>query len=81
MPQTDSRLSYTVTFTDKEFRLVTMALADMIENEDDVAEALKLNTQLCHQRLVMVQQAQERAAKALQNASALEDRDVPPKSH
>lgn len=79
MPHTDTRLQYTVQLTDREFRLVTMALGDLLEDPEDIQEALKLNTTLCHQRLVMVNQAREMAAKALESASELENPDVPPK--
>ena len=81
MPHTDARLNYTVTFTDREFRIVTMALADLLEDQDDIDEALKLNTTLCHQRLVMVNQAREVAEAALEKASELENPNVPPKTH
>lgn len=78
MPHTDARLNYQLTLTDQEFRLVTMGLANKIEDEEDVADALKLNTQLCHQRLVMVEQARSVAEKALENANTLENPNVPP---
>lgn len=72
-------MTYTVTFTDREFRIVTMALADLLQDDADIAEALKLNTQLCHQRLVMIAQAKEIAQHALESASALENPNLPPK--
>lgn len=71
-------MTYSMTFTDKEFRLITLALADRIEDDEDSEEALKLNTKLCHQRYIMINQAREQAEKALENASALENPSIPP---
>lgn len=78
MPHTESRMQYTLMLTDQEFRLVTMALARMLVDEEDSSAALKLNTQLCHQRVVALHQAKEVAEKALEGASALENPNIPP---
>jgi hypothetical protein len=72
-------MTYNLSLTDREFRIVTMGLAGKIEEEEDVAEALKLNTQLCHQRLVMIEQAKRESEKALEHASTLENPNVPPR--
>ena len=79
MPHTDARMNYSLTLTDREFRLVTMGLASMLIDQEDVNDALKLNTQLCHQRLVMVEQAKGVAAMALENANKLENPNIPPR--
>jgi len=51
----------------------------MIIDQEDINESLKLNTQICHQRLTMVSQAKDMAAKALDNASAMQNPNVPPR--
>lgn len=79
MPHTDARMTYSLSLTDREYRLVTMGLAGKIEDQEDLADALKLNTQLCHQRLVMVEQAKRESEKALEHASMLENPNVPPR--
>jgi hypothetical protein len=75
--QAEARTNYNVTLTDREFRLVTMGLAAMLIDPEDKADALTLNTHLCHQRLSFLNQARDEASKALAGASKLENPNVP----
>lgn len=79
MPHVDSRLTYSLDLNDQEFRLVTLALADLIIDQEDINSCLQLNTKLCAQRAKMTKQAAEVADKALANASEMENPNIPPK--
>lgn len=78
MPHTDAQPSYQVVLTAAEFRLITMGLAGMIQDSEDIRAALRLNVQLCQQRAVQLRQAHEIASKALQNATEMESNELPP---
>lgn len=80
MPQTEARMNYNIAMTDREFRLVTMGLAEMLVDPEDKEDALRLNTQMCHQRLLLLHQAKGVAEKALEGASKLENPNVPPRT-
>jgi len=50
MPHTDAMVSYRITLSSAEYRLVTLALAVKLKDQKDIQDALILNLQLCHQR-------------------------------
>lgn len=78
MPHTDVQPYYALKLTSDEFRLVVLGLSGMLKDEEDVMDALTLNTHLCSQRANGLKQALEVASKALENASRLENPNVPP---
>ena len=78
MPKIDTRMVYTIELTDQEFRLVTMGLANMLQDAEDATDALQLNTKLCRQRVLMVEQARQVADRALAGATALQNPSIPP---
>ena len=78
MANAHASLQITITFTQQEFRLVTMGLAGIIKDTEDAKDARQLNTKLCHQRVMEVDQVKREADRALENASALQNPNVPP---
>lgn len=78
MPHIDIQQTYKLSLTAREFRLVTMALADLLEDDEDIQDALRLNTQLCSQRERELATATDTAKKALTAASELENPNAPP---
>lgn len=78
MPQIDVKQSYTVILTAQEFRLVTMGLAGKLEDPEDVEDAIYLNLALCRQRETSLTAASNVARRALENASALDNPNIPP---
>lgn len=78
MPHTDVIQTYQVQFTASEYRLVTLALAGKLKDEDDIADAISLNTKLCEQRALSLKKQHENAFEAMRLAQLLENPSVPP---
>ena len=78
MPHVDAVQTFHVQFTLDEFRLVTLALAGKIKDEEDVQDALTLNTKLCEQRFKSLKDKQEVAYHAMCQAQLLESPNTPP---
>jgi hypothetical protein len=73
-----SAIQFTLTVTEAEFRLLTMGLANMLQDAEDATAALSLNTKLCHQRLLAAEDNRRTAEKALAGAASLENPNIPP---
>lgn len=77
MPHTDMVPRYEISLTDVEFRVVTLALAGLLEDKQDIAASRQLNEQLCRQRGLLLKQAIDVASKAHEHAKKIMERDVP----
>lgn len=73
MPHVELKPCYSVSLTHDEFRLVTMALARMLKDPDDITRAAHLNEHLCHLRAVMLRDTLGVAERALEGAHAIAD--------
>jgi hypothetical protein len=69
MAQANVTPTYTLVLNAQEFRLVTLALADMLQDDEDFKAAMELNIHLCRQRATLLNQAADVAQKALTNAT------------
>ena len=78
MPHTDLLLSYNIKLTHNEYRLVTMALAGILIDQEDINDSLALNVKLCQQRLKGLDDAADTAEKALEGAELKANPNVPP---
>lgn len=77
MPHTDLMMSYHVKLTHNEYRLMTMALAGILIDQEDINDALELNVKLCQQRLKGLDDAAETAEKALEGAELKANPNIP----
>lgn len=78
MPHIDVKQIYFVQFTPEELRLVTLALADKLKDEEDRRDALCLNTKLCEGRTKSLKSQHEVAFEAMRLAQLLENPNTPP---
>ncbi len=60
--------NYIIDFTADEYRIVTMALAGILKDEEDIKAAKQLNVHLCHIRATMIKDALRTADKSLEIA-------------
>lgn len=72
MPHTDLKAMYQLMLTHDELRLVLLALAGKLQDQQDLRGALALNVHICHQRAKSLNTAAEIANKALDSAVKLE---------
>lgn len=78
MAYTEVEQNYLLKLTSQEYRLVTMALAGILKDEEDKQAALALNTKLCEQRTKALKNQHEVAYEAMCKAQLLENPSVPP---
>lgn len=78
MPHTDVKQIYQVQLTTEEFRLVCLSLAGKVKDQEDVRDALALNTKLCEQRVRSLKDQHNTAFEAMRLAQLLENPSTPP---
>ena len=78
MAHIDVKQTYLVQFTSEEFRLVTLGLAGKLKDQEDVADALHLNTKLCEYKAKSLKDQHSVAYEAMCQAQLLENPSTPP---